>query len=170
MWYLTKMIFTIFKYVVVCASNKAAVISYSSNWSCRRKRQSYKSSVTLFFIPLVELGVTVPLLLCTPFFQLCLFHIYSVVSARTYTQSWLFPSISHLILSLTHLLPTRPFLYSFLHRPILSLYEQAMHEHWKKRKQQDEILPPSRLVSLHFDNWETFGSMAWFLRSLEIWW
>lgn len=135
-----------------------------------------QSSVTLFFIPLVKLGVTVPLLLCTPFFQLCLFHIHSTqcgkrAHTRTHAHTFtiLFPSISHLILSLTHLPPTCPFLYSFLHRAILSLYEQAMRELGKKRKQQDEMLPPSRLASLHFDNWGTFGSTASFLRSPELW-
>lgn len=71
----------------------------------------------LFFIPLAKLGVTVLFVLYTPFFQL-FFHIHAVanVRAHSHTLKILFLSISHLILSLTHLPPTRPFLYSFLHR------------------------------------------------------
>lgn len=118
----------------------------------------------LFFIPLAKLGVTVLFVLYTPFFQL-FFHIHAGKRARTlaYTQdsfSIYQPSHSVSDPSTTH----APFSVLIFTPPILSLYEQAMHKLGKKRKQQDETLPPSRLTSLHFDNWETFGTIAQLLR------
>lgn len=83
-----------------------------------------QSSVTLFFIPLVKLGVTVPLLLCTPFFQLCLFHIHSTqcgkrAHTRTHTHDTLSiyqpshsvsdPSTTHVPFSVLIFTPSYPF-------------------------------------------------------------
>lgn len=139
------------------------LISYSSNWSCHRKRQSYEDLVTVFHSS-GEARCDSTVCIVYTFFPAVLSYTCCGKRARTltYTQdsfSIYQPSHSVSDPSTTH----APFSILIFTPPILSLYEQAMRRLGKKRKQQDETLPPSRLTSLHFDNWyysETFGIIA----------
>lgn len=147
--------------------------SYSPNFSCNQKCQSVlrknlgDSVFHSFGRARCDSSIRI---VCSFFFPaVFLSCMHRGAATHTHTLSQYFFHLSAISFCLWPIYHPRVLFCTHFYTDLSPRCTNKQRASWKKkRKQQDEtLLPPSRLASLHFDNWETFGTRG--LASENLW-